>query len=387
MLPQWFIEGLAGLHMQASFVVDPITLPAFTWISAEETAAIVRDAEIRRAFLPMSEMFAPDALLGAANTHPLRVAVWRSQVRLFIRWALDPGHAPARENLWQLVRRACEQPLTEAMLMECFGFGYADLRDRLSDYLAVAVKTPIRIPPRKLPPAPRVEVRTATPLEIARSRGEWERLEIAFVRERHPEFVERYVEQARTTLRRAVGSGLRDPQLFASLGLCEIDAGDPEAAQPWLETAATANVVRPRVYFEIARLRWQALTRDAPETRFFSSAELEPILAPLRRATRQAPLLPEVMMLLQDVWLRSRETTLPPDLPFLIDATRQFRRYPAVGFNMALLLARHGQTGEALDVLNVAVQFVTDDELRARYRGLHEHLAAKQEKRVKKTDP
>lgn len=387
MLPQWFIEGVAGLHAQADFRNEPITLPAFTWISPEETAALVRDADMRRPFLPMNDMFAPDALLGAANGHPLRRAVWRSQVRLFIRWALDPGHAPARENLWQLVRRGCEQPVTEALFVECFGFGYSDLRDRLSDYLALAVKSPIRITPRKRPPAPRIEVRTATPLEIARLRGEWERLEIAFVRERHARFVDRYVEQARNTLRRAVGSGLRDPRLFASLGLCEIDAGDPDAARPWLETAAAADVVRPRVHFEIARLRWQALTREVPESRFFSDAELEPIVAPLRRATRQAPLLPEALLLLQEVWLRAREATLPSDLPFIVDASRQFRRYPVIAFNTALLLARHGQPAEALGILNVAGHFVTDGEWLGRYRSLYEHLTAKREKSGEKRAP
>ena len=381
MLPQWFVEGIAGLHTQASFRVDPITLPPFTWISAEETAALVSDIEIRRPFLPMSEMFASAALLGDGNTHPLRVAVWRSQVRLFIRWAFDPDHPAARENLWKFVRQASKQPINEAMFTDCFGFGYSELRDRLSDYLPTAVKSPIRIMPRKLPPAPRVEVKTATPAQIARLRGEWERLEIAFVRERHPQFVDRYIEQARNTLRRAVGSGLREPQLLASLGLCEIDAGDPDAARPWLEAAADANVVRPRVYFEIARLRWEALTRAVPENRGFSNAELEPIFAPLRRAIQQAPLLPEAVLLLQDAWLRSRETILPSDLPWMIDVTRQFRRYPGIGFRLALLQTRHGQTAEALDTLNVGSHFVTDREMRARYRTLYDHLVAKQQKR------
>lgn len=378
MLPQWFIEGVAGLHLDASFRVDPITLPPFTWISAAETAALVRDPELRRPLLTAGELFAPDAALGPANTHPLRVAVWRSQVRLFVRWAMDPSHAPARENLWQLVRRASEQPLTEAMFTECFGFGYSDLRDRLSDYLPVAVKSPIRITPRKLPPAPRVEVRTATPAQVARLRGEWERLEISFVRERHPPFIDKYVEQARNTLRRAVGSGLREPPLLASLGLCEIDAGDPDAGRPWLEAAVDAGVVRPRVYYEVARLRWEALLRDAPPTRRFSVAELEPVLGPLRRGLQQAPLLPETVMLLQDAWLRSQEPTPPPDLPFLIDVARRFRRYPGVGFRLAMLHALHGQRAEAIDVLRTAGSFVTDRDTRAHYRSLLERLIASQ---------
>jgi hypothetical protein len=267
------------------------------------------------------------------------------------------------------------------MFAECFGFGYSDLRDRLSDYLPVAVKAPIRIIPRNRPPFTRTEVKPATPAQIARLRGEWERLEISFVRERHPQFVSRYIEQARNNLRRAVGNGQRDPQLLATLGLCEIDAGDPSAALPWLESAAAANIVRPRVYFEIARLRWEALTRGVPETRGFTTLELEPVLAPLRRAAAQAPLLPEVVLSLEDAWLRCREPALPSDMPFLIDAARRFRRLPGVGFRLALLHLRHGQHAEALETVTVAEQFVTDPESRQRYRGLRDYLVAKQEKR------
>jgi hypothetical protein len=369
-LPAWLVEGISRLYPEGSFRIDPITLRPVQWLSAADTAGLVRDPESRRVMIPVSELFVADALSTPDNQHPTRVAVWRAQAALFVRWALDPAHAPAAESLWAFARQTSQEPVTEATFVACFGFGYADLQDRLSDYLPVAVKQPTRILPGKLAPLPRFEIKPATPAQIARLRGEWERLEIPFVRRQHPEFLERYIEQARTTLRRAVGRGDRDPHLFAALGLCELDAGDPTAARPYLEQAAAENVVRPRLYYEIARLRWLDLSRDVPEGTGFTAAELEPILTPLRIAASQSPALPEVYMLMADVWLRCRERVRASDLPTLVAATPLFRRIPGVSYRVALLHVREGQRAEAAELLTIGIEFATEPAIRAQLQQL-----------------
>ena len=369
-LPAWLVEGISRLYPEGSFRIDPITLRPVRWLSTADTAGLVRDAESRRVIIPVNELFAADALSAPENQHPTRVAAWKAQAALFVRWALDPAHAPAAESLWKFTRQVSQEPATEAIFLACFGFGYADLQERLSDYLPVAVKQPTRILPGKLPPLPRFEIKPATPAQIARLRGEWERLEIPLVRRQHPEFLERYIEQARTTLRRAVGRGDRDPHLFAALGLCELDAGDPTAARPYLEQAAAEGVVRPRIYYEIARLRWLDLSRDIPEGTGFTAAQLEPILAPLRVAASQSPALPEVYMLMADAWLRCRERVRASDLPTLVAATPLFRRIPGVSYRVALLHIREGQRAEAAQLLEIGIEFATEPSIRAQLQQL-----------------
>ena len=375
-LPAWLIEGVSRLYPQSNFRGDPITMRPVRWLSAEDTAGLVRDGESRRVLLAASDLFAVDALVGTENQHPTRVAAWQQQAALFVRWALDPAQAPAAESLWKFARRISVEPATEAIFAECFGFGYADLQERLSDYLPTAVKQPARIVPGRLPALPKFEVKPATPVQVARLRGEWERLEIPFVRRQHPEFLPKYIEQAQTTLRRAVGRGERDPRLLAAAGLCELDAGDASAARPYLEQAAAQRVVRPRVHYEVARLRWADLLRSVPENAGFTVAELQPVLEPLRVAATQAPPLPEVFMLMADAWLRCRERVPASDLPALVEATRQFWRIPGVALRVALVQTREGRRTEALQLLRTSIAFTADPTTRRQLEELHAALSA-----------
>jgi hypothetical protein len=169
--------------------------------------------------------------------------------------------------------------------------------------------------------------------------------------------------------------GDNDPQLFASLGLCELDAGDAMAARPWLEQAAVAHVFRPRVYYEVARLRWRDLTHNTGETAGFTAAQLEPVLEPLRVAMRQSPPLPEVYLLMADAWLRCSEHARASDLTALVAAVPMFRRLPGIAFRVSLLHVREGQFGEAKRLATAAREFVTEQDTRAQYDKLIAALA------------
>src|SRR5690606_17013148 len=117
----------------------------------------------------------------------------------------------------------------------------------------------------------------------ARIRGDWERQQISFVRQRFPEMVEAYVEQARRTLRRAYDRGERDPQLMAVLGLTEKDAGNPALARGFLEAAVREKAVRPRANFELALMRFKELAEFAAE-RKLDPNEVQSVLQPLLAA-------------------------------------------------------------------------------------------------------
>jgi hypothetical protein len=374
-LPAWLIDGVERTWRRADFIVEPITLHPLVWNNNQfESDALARDPTRPRALLPARELFATDAARAVENQHSRHVETRASTQELFFRWAVVASDT-MREALWRFVTRAAEGPVTETMFEADFGFGFSDLRDRLSDYLPKAVEDTARIDPGKLPPLPRIEVERATPNQIARVRGEWERLAIGHVQRRLPQVREPYIAQARRTLRRAYDAGDRDPRLLATMGLCEIDAGNAGAAREFLEPAVAAGVVRPRAYYELARLRFADLRRDSPETKLLSFTELAPIIGPLRRAMAQAPQLPEVCMLLGEAWARCEFSPNSEEFNELERAARLFPQRPAVALPIARALAQHGRTGQAAAVLDASAGCITDTSTRASIDRLRAELA------------
>ena len=374
-LPGWLVDGVERAWRGADFVLEPITLGPLIWINRGESEALANDATRPRALLPASELFASDATRVGESRHPRRAEARASTEELFVRWAIVSGGA-RRDALWKFAARAAEGPVDEESFEAIFGMGYSELRDQLSDYLPKAVAELKRIRPGALPPLPDFEVERATPNQIARVRGEWERLAIGHVQRRMPEMRDPYVAQARRTLRRAFDAGDRDPRLLATMGLTEIDAGNEAGARQFLEPAVAAGVVRPRAYHELARLRFAELCRGAPETKLFSYTELAPVFEPLRRAQAQAPALPEVFILLAQAWARCEYAPNTEELAELEKGGRLHVQRPSVAYPLALAFARHGRKAAAVEVLDACAGSVTDASTRASITQLRAQLAA-----------
>lgn len=368
-LPTWLREGIVGLYAEADFVDAPITLPPLTWLSRLESSKLAGQPERPRMLLTAAELFAENTWREEARRSERGETLW-AQSRLFVRWAWDPKHG-VRDAFWRFAARAAEEPATEAMFEAAFGFGYSDLRDRLSDYLAEAVKQPLRLEAVGQPKLSPVEVRLATPGEVARLRGEWERLAFRFVRSRFPEVAERYVEQARRTLHRAYEAGEREARLFAALGLCEVDAGGAGAGREFLERAAAEGVVRPRVHLELARLQAREL-RGRGER--WSAEEAAPLLASLRSAVRQTPPLAEAWGLLADVWAGCEGAIGEQDRVSLEAGAALWRRDAGVSLRIARAFARHGERTRAIAVLGESFPHVRDDATRREFAALYAAL-------------
>lgn len=365
MLPPWLIEGITAIYAQANLAGDPIVLRPLEWLSVAETRALAGDPDRPRALLSMTDLFAAGAWQGTTEDE-WRLGMWRAQATLFVRWALDPRNAGARGAFWKFADRAGATGESEAIFEACFGFGYSEMRDRLSDYLPLAAKEPVRLPRGQLPRIPRAEVVKATPAQIVRLRGEWERIEIPYVKVRHPEFTSRYADQARRTLGRAAERGESDPLIAAALGLCEVDAGSDAAARPFLETAVNGKVLRPRVYHELARLRFLELTAGQPAARRYSEAEMSPVIVLLRTGIRQAPPLPESYALLADVWLRCSSPPPAEDFAVLARGADLFSWHPLLSHRIALLQISRGKPAEATRLLAKAMKRTTDPAIRTR---------------------
>ena len=373
-LPAWLVDGLERTYRRADFLLEPITLGPLVWRNRSESELAGEPAR-PRALLPAHELFATDARRALENQHPRRRQTRASEQELFCRWAIVAGGA-LRTALWKFAARAAEGPVNEEIFEACFGFDFAELRDRLSDYLPKAVHETVWIDPGKQPPLPAFEVERATANQIARVRGEWERLAIGHVQRRLPEVREPYIGQARRTLRRAFDAGDRDPRLLATMGLCEIDAGNEAGAREFLEPAVAAGVVRPRAYYELARLRFADLQQGRPEKQRFSFTELAPVFHPLQRAITQAPPLPEVFVLLAEAWVRCEIPPHAGELAELATGGRLFGRRPAVAYPLALALARHGKKAEAAVVLDACLGNTTDETTEAAVQRLRAELAA-----------
>lgn len=373
-LPAWLVDGIERMWRGADFVLEPITLRPLVWTTQGEADALAADPTRPRAILPAVELFATAPARTGEKEHPRHVEMRAATQELFVRWAIVSGGA-MRDALWLLARRAAEAPVTEEMFESCFGFDFAELRDRLSDYLPRAVEEAAQIKPGKMPPPPAFEVELATPNQIARVRGEWERLAIGHVQRRLPQVREPYVAQARRTLRRAFDAGDRDPRLLATMGLCEVDAGNDPAARQYLEPAVAAGVVRPRANYELARLRFEELRRGASDAKTFSFTELAPVFEPLRRVSTQAPPLPEVFALFGEAWARCELAPNAAELAELELGARLFARRPTVAYPIALALARHGKKAEAAAALEGCAGYAAEEDARTGIARLRAELA------------
>jgi hypothetical protein len=381
-LPGWFVEGMMALYQSSPLEVEPLYLEKdFSSDSGELTAAkfpfgsaLIRlpnslfgsetkklsasDPDWKSQLLPMAEVFSPPPPAGrnspagaGEDRFPeirktnVRFVRWWSQSALFIHWALANDDGKSRAAFWKFVDLSSHAPATEAMFRKCFGRGYDEMNRLLADYLPGAVRTEIRLYSSTLPELEPVTLRAASVAEVSRIKGNLERLEAAYVRQKYPNLAVNYLERARRTFRYAYDQGARDPGLLEVMGLGECDAGNDEAARPFLEAAAHAGAARPRVYYELARLRYQEL--EGTPTGGLSPKQTNDLLHLLRQAQTHPPPLPEVYELIAAVW---QQSTLPPrreNRAVLDEGLAYFPANLRLLYAVAAMNATHGFASEA----------------------------------------
>ncbi|MBI5380416.1 MAG: hypothetical protein HZA31_00810 [Opitutae bacterium] len=372
-LPPWFISGFVQLFEDVEFLRDALRVNPTRWLSDETTKAILLDPDFPRALLPMQELLATAPRITDKDPDWQR-QLWRSQAALFIRWALDKKAPQRAAGFWKFVSRTCTEPLTEALFQECFGMDFADARDRLSDYLPTALRQSQLFPGEKFTPPP-IKLRPATDSEIARIKGDWERLEIGYVQRRFPALVEKYRDQAQHTLERSYNLGARDPRLQAALGLFHCDTKNPAMAREYLEAAVAARVTRPRAYYELAQLYLrEVLAAPAGTNGKLSGAQAAPILELLLTARAQSPQLPEIYLLIGAIWERCADAPTAYHLAIMEEGARLFPRHPSLGALAALQLIRNGQTDRAAALIDFGLSFALVPESRALFEKLRSFL-------------
>ncbi len=377
-LPPWFISGVLTLQARAEFTADTLTLERLDWPLASGAAALKTGAEARRALLPLGEFFAGD--LSSGDPAPGEaLSLWQAQAALVVHWGLGGRGAPRRAALWQFVARAATEPVTAALFQECFGFDFAPAQQQLTAYLPEAIGEKLVLRPSQRPRLPDYALRPASEGEIARLKGDWERVEIGYVKAHFPTLAPKYIEQARRTLMRAYDRGNREPRLLAVIGLCEVDAGNDSAAREFLEAAAAASrSLRPRAWFELARLRFAALRAARAgvggDLRL-TPAQGDEVFAPLAAAREEEPPLPEVYELIAEVWVTCAQAPTRAQLAALEEGVRIFPRRTELVHRTAELNLRHGFTDTARWLITLGLTLAPDAASRTRFEALQARLS------------
>jgi hypothetical protein len=166
--------------------------------------------------------------------------------------------------------------------------------------------------------------------------------------------------------------------LLAVMGLCEVDADSDDAARAFLEEAATrAPSLRPRAWYELARLRFAALSaRRTSAKSGLARDQADSVLTPLAAARERDPPLPEVYELIAEVWAASAHAPTRADLAVLEAGVRLFPRRTQLVYRTAELNLRHGFTDTARWLVTLGVTLAPDAAARARFETLQARVNA-----------
>ncbi len=375
-LPPWFVHAFLATYQQFHYAGDRLNLGPLDWLSEKHTDAVKKDPATAPRAVPLADLFTHrlPAADPAVTYEPIKI--WQATAQLFVRWGLDPVGGARKAAFWKFVERSAVEGPSEKLFRACFALDYTEGHAQLTAYLPNAVRRSVVIKPAQLPKLPPLILRTATDGQIARLKGDWERLEISYVKLLYPALAPKYLEQARRTLRRAYDRDERDPRLLAVMGLCEVDAGNEATAREFLEAAAAIGPIRPRANYELARLRLaRARTQPAGPQGSLSISQTADILKPLFAARADHPVLPEVYDLIGEAWAASAATPTRAHLAVLDEGVRIFPRRTALVLRTAELNLQQGYREEAAALTTIAALLADDDASRLRVAALKEQLA------------
>lgn len=361
-LPAWFVTGFMALYREITFEGDGLEAKPLEWISDARADVAKADEKPKFGVAPLAMFFAK-AMPRTGTERYSAEKHWAAQAELLVRWGLDPRHRARRGAFWKFVERSAVEGASEALFTQCFGFGYDAAQEQLAAFLPGVVWRRTSYRPARLAKLGRFETALASDAQVARMKGELERLEVPYVREISPELVEKYLEQARRTLRRGYERAPADPQLLAVMGLCEVDAGNDGGAKELLERAAAGGgALRPRASYELARLRLaERKAMPASGDGRIDAGQLAEVLKPLFAAREQPSPMVEVYELIGDAWAASTATPTRRHLAVLDEGVRFFPHRLPLLLRAIELNARYGFRAEAEALLTIAERVATEE--------------------------
>lgn len=352
----WLYEGIFGGGGIYSLVGeyggrDEVRFASLLWINAEETEKMKHSSRVVPELIPLGRFFNDPP--PNQTKEPKAHALWVSQARLFAHWALVARTKPAIEasNFWRFANDSRLGPITEERFKAYFGRDFATATIELKNYLPQAVRTGAD---RALPglhsslQTKRFDFRDATEGEVARIKGNFERMEANRLRKSAPELAKRYEEAARKTLSRAMHFMPVDNRLYGILGQLEYDSGNVPEALRNLERANESGDLSTWGLLNLAQLRMQELLSTLPPDKKLAPNALEQVLTPLFAARARKPLLVEIYRLIGQVWSHSEVRPTRDQLAILDEGLEFFPWDDSLRQQSASLRKQYGYTGAAV---------------------------------------
>lgn len=413
-LPNWVVSGLTGpfgLFEDGTYPVltiiystDGFNAPpsaaifrGIRWISTADTKRWISSPE-GMPFIPLEEFFSESPPAQEQR------ALWESQAGLLVRWGLlgtsrrvDPKR---RAQFVKFVERQRTEPVTDKLLTECFGQGYAGMEKELKAYLRKTLGAEIQF---KMQDPPlgftgKATFSPATPDQVGRIIGDWQRMQGAALRDSQPARAKDFLDAADRTLSRAwlrnsewlpvpgttdrkdlasiiaasqvSATGNPDPDFLAVCGLYQYDLGHYQLAREVLEIAASLHARRPKAYLVLAELRArEAMAKPEGKNGSLSVAQATLVLQPLRTALPAASsAVPWRLMV--DTLLRCDSTPSATNLDSVIKGAALFPRDAALQLETARLCLKAGEPGRAREVLDKAIALAGAGKQRAELQEL-----------------
>lgn len=341
--PAWFEAGLVEMFSAIDFNKKWIT---FAQIGDGFGGGKDNDFNRmlgQRNLMPLPEMFSREQVTSDA--------FWSAQSYAFVHMCLYGRGQRYQGAFVKFVSRLATEPLSEQLFQECFNKNYKAMALELRGYLGFTDHKYMQFTAKKgqaLPTPPPVALRDATEAETGRLTGEVLRLG-GHGDEAHLALIAPYIR------------GSRDAPLLAALGLDERLAGHDDRAKKFLAAAAQAKVVCPRVYLELARLRYDALKADAWAGEGLTPAQVADVLAPLAVARSQPPPMAEVYELAAEVWSHSAQPPTRADLTVITEGAQLFRQRPLLLARAADLNLHHGEPEVARRIIAYGVRVLPEN--------------------------
>lgn len=371
-LPTWFVTGMLSLFPEVRFEGNQLSLRPMGWISVGQIEELRDDRRNTVALTPLLYLFTEIPPEGSSVSVRRR---WQAQSELFVRWGLCSDNRAHREAMWRFAERSAADGFSEALFQECFGMDVAAVERAVRAFTPRAVQTTQTMPAKRDAGSTPLVLREAKPEELARIKGEFERLGYSYVKTISPELAPKYLEQARRTMRRAASEREPDPRLLMALGLCEVDGGNDAGARDYLENAlAKTKALRPRAAVELARLRYAGLrAQQAAEARW-SAEQMERVLGPLAIAFAQQPPLAGTYDLLAEAWSNAAVLPTREQLAVLEQGVALFPRRVDLVWRVAELEVRCDSRREAATLIAHGLRIVQDEAMEKRFLDLRERL-------------
>jgi hypothetical protein len=260
------------------------------------------------------------------------------------------------------------------MFREYFKLSFAQAERRMLDYLPTALAGPVDVElpngNRPLPEMNDFHWRLATEAEVARLKGNFERMEANRLRADFPELAHEYEASARRTLRRGLKAAGDDLQIRCILGQLEFDTGHLSEARPLLEAAAAVGHAGTRALLALARLRLDEERAKLPAGSKLPAEALDHVLTPLFAARARKPAVVDVYLMIAECWAQSAVAPARGNLAVLLEGAQFFPEDTTLLLHAAELHHRYGFAAEAEFLAKTGQAHAADPATRAQFSAL-----------------